>query len=89
MNIEVYMPRHQWSPASLAPEEPPVLDEDEAVVAEEMEQTDEEARELRAHGLEEYCEHSRRLGHHRGVRPAYIGYAVMPEDVRGVCHHSR
>jgi len=87
MKTEVFIPKHQWSPASLVPEELPALDEVEMEVEEEEQlRTDEEARATHPHSLEQYCEYSRRLGSHRGFHPAYLGYAVMPEDVRGVCH---
>jgi hypothetical protein len=88
MKTEVFTPKHGWSPTSLVPDEPPVLDEDDMAFEDEEEQLrgDEEARQMHPHNLEEYCEYSRGFGGHRGVHPAYIGYAVMPEDVRGVCH---
>jgi hypothetical protein len=90
MNTNTYVPRHQWSPPSLVPDEPPAPPDDEMMVEdEELAETEEEIRQLPPHTFAQYCEHSRHVARLRGFRPSYIGYAFIPQKPQGVCHYPR
>ena len=87
MSIDTFVPKHQWSPPSFAPDEPPAPLEDEVIVEEEeLTVSEEEIRKLSPHNFAQYCEHSRSVARLQGFRPAYIGYAFIPQKPQGVCH---
>ncbi len=65
--------------------EPPDADETPAQ-DEGLSEVEETFEHLRPHDMDDYCRFSRRLGRQHGVRPAYIGYAIIPEYPLGVCH---
>jgi hypothetical protein len=87
MTIETSTPQREMPPPALTPCEPPLIEDDERSNDEEVRaDLEKELKEHHPHNFDEYCDYSRRLAKFRGIRPAYIGYAFMPENPLGVCH---
>ncbi len=50
---------------------------------------EEELKDLQAHSLAEHCEHSLWLSRKYSHPRVFIGYAVIPGHLHGVCHDKR
>jgi hypothetical protein len=86
MNVTTVVPKPEKSQPILIPSEPAIIEDD--LLIEEFEELErlETCRDIHPHNLDQYCERSRRIAGAQSIRPAYIGYCMLPEDPLGVCH---